>query len=83
VNVLLNQQKLFSKVTYKTVTPYITVSTNFSPLNLLVLQVPGTTTEFTLTNFNPQPGMAYTVFAEGFVGGSGSEALQGIVAVDI
>jgi len=82
VNVLVNNQVVVQNIAFKSASDYVPINIG-SASNSIALQVPGQSFQVPLTYLNAAPGMAYTVFAEGYVGGSGIEALQGVIAADI
>lgn len=84
VSVFIGQTKIFNNVLYQGSTAYVGFLPSGSILyDGIYLQPVGTTTLVPLGYIVPKPGMAYTIIATGFVGGSGTQALQAIVSEDV
>lgn len=84
VTVIIGQTKVFSKVSYRGTTGYAALAPSNSILfDGIYLQPVGSATSIPIGYLNAQPGMAYTIIASGFVGGSGNQILQAIVTEDV
>lgn len=82
--VFLGQTKIFSKVSYPSATTYVPYVPSGSFLgNGIYLQPGGGATQVPLGYLDAKPGVAYTIVATGYVGGSGTQALQAIISEDV